>query len=148
VVCINSVCAEGIYLLTSHYVPTPQWEAVLHRPEEAPGCVLLVPVLEGRVIGWCRVFAGANAKTRHAGDVGIGLLAPYREQGIGTALMERAIAWAAGQGLAKLTADTFATNARARALLRRAGFVETGVLRRQYRIDGHDVDQILLERFL
>ena len=145
---IGTVCAERVYLLTEHYIPTQQWKAVLRDPEDTPRCLLLVPVVNERVIGWCRVFGSAAQKTRHVADVGIGLLAPFREQGIGTALLERAISWATGLGFAKLTADTFSTNVRARALFGKVGFAETGVLHRQYKIDGLYVDQILLERFL
>jgi GNAT superfamily N-acetyltransferase len=96
VAAIDAVCAEGIYLLTERYSATLEWEAALLRPQETPGYLLLVPTVDGRVIGWCRVFAGPFTKTRHVADVGIGLLAPYREQGIGTMLMERAISWAGG----------------------------------------------------
>ena len=54
---INAVCAERVYLLTDRYVPTPQWEAALHEVEAARH-LLLVPVWDGQVIGWCRVFGG------------------------------------------------------------------------------------------
>lgn len=150
---INAVCAERIYLFTDRYVPTPQWEAVLNRSEEtsrhaAPRCLLLLPVVEGRIIGWCRAFEGTTSTTRHVADIGIGLLPPYRGQGIGTRLLEQTVAWAVEQGFSKLTADTFSTNLRARALFRKLGFVETGVRYRQYKINDDEVDQILLERFL
>jgi RimJ/RimL family protein N-acetyltransferase len=146
VAAIDSVCAEGPYLLTDRYRPTPQWEAVLCQ-EETADALLLVPVVRGQVAGWCRVFAGPS-KSAHVGDVGIGLCAPLRGQGIGTALLQAAIVRARGTAFAKLTADIFGTNARARALFETCGFVQTGVRRRQYRIAGRDVDQVLLERFL
>jgi putative acetyltransferase len=142
---INTVCAEKVYLLSEHYNSTPQWEAVLYQ-EEMTNCLLLVPVWKGSVIGWCRVFGGGYPKTAHVGDVGIGLLALYRGRGIGTLLMEQAIAWAQDTGLVKLTADTFATNARARALFEKMGFEETGIRRAQYRVREQDVDEILWER--
>lgn len=142
---INAVCAERVYLLTDRYVPTPQWEAALHEVEAARH-LLLVPVWDDQVIGWCRVFGGTLPKTWHVAEVGIGLLAPYREQGIGTATMKRAIAWATDRGFRKIVADTFASNARARALFRSTGFVETGVRRAQFQIEGRYVDQILVER--
>lgn len=151
---INAVCAERVYLLTDRYVGTPQWEAALHHPEEALQCpktppgLLLLPVVDKQIVGWCRVFPGIVSKTHHVADIGIGLLPPYREQGIGTRLLERAVDWAAAQGLIKLTADCFSTNLRARALFRKLGFAETGVRYRQYKMNGDYVDEILLERFL
>ena len=151
---INAVCAEDIYLLSDRFVATPQWEAVLYRPVEAPGCqatprsLLLLPLVDGQVVGWCRAFEGAFPKTRHVADVGIGLLAAYRGQGIGTRLLEQVIVWAAQQGFRKLTADCFSTNQRARALFRKLGFSETGVRYGQFKIKDEYVDEILLERFL
>jgi RimJ/RimL family protein N-acetyltransferase len=78
----------------------------------------------------------------------IGLLKPFREIGIGTKLMELGIDWALSQGLAKLTASTFSTNARALNLYLKMGFAITGVRYRQFRIDGAYVDQVLMERLL
>ncbi len=151
---VDAVCAERVYLLTEQYSSTPQWEAILHQSEEAQQCqktppgLLLLPLVGDQIIGWCRVFPGTAPKTRHAADIGIGLLPPYREQGIGTRLLERAIDWAKAQGFAKLTADCFSTNLRARALFRKLDFIETGVRYRQFKIDDDYVDEILLERFL
>ena len=145
---INAVCAERIYLLTECYVPTPQWEKMLHTPRECPDHLLLVPEMDGQVIGWCRVFPNLFSRTQHVGEVGIGLLQPFREIGIGTTLMECAIKRAGAQGLEKLTVSTFPTNLRAINLFKRVGFTATGVRYQQYRIDGDYVDEILMERFL
>ena len=146
---INAVCAERIYLLTDCYVPTPQWEKVLHTPLECLDHLLLIPEMEGQVIGWCRIFPNLCApKTRHTAEVGTGLLQPFREIGIGTDLMECAIEWSRGQGLEKLTVSTFSTNLRAINLFKKVGFITTGVRRQQYRIDGNYVDEVLMERFL
>lgn len=146
---INSVCTERIYLLTERYVPTPRWEKVLHNPLECPDHLLLVPEMDGQVIGWCRVFPSLfRSKAQHVGEVGIGLLQPFREIGIGTIVMECAIEWAEGQGLEKLTASTFSTNLRAINLLHKAGFTATGIRHQQYKVDGDYVDEVLMERFL
>ena len=146
---IDSVCAEGIYLVTEHYVPTPQWERALHNPAKYPDHLLLVSEVDGRVIGWCRVFPNDfSPKTQHVGEVGIGLLQPFRERGIGTALMECAIEWARAQGLEKLTASTLSTNLRAINLFKKMGFAITGKRYKQYKIGEEYVDEVLMERFL
>ena len=41
-----------------------------------------------------------------------------------------------------------ATNAKARALYASCGFTVEGVLRQEFRLDGHDVDDLLLARYL
>ena len=146
---INAICAERTYLVTDHYLSTPQWEKVLHTPTEYPDRLLLVPEVDGQVIGWCRVFPNDfSLKTQHTGELGIGLLKPFRGVGIGTAAMECAIEWARTHGLEKLIVSTFSTNLRAINLFRKMGFVITGRRYKQYKIGEEYVDEILMERFL
>jgi len=146
---INAICAEGIYLATEQYVPTPQWEQALHRPNEHPHLLLLVAEVDEQVVGHCRAFPDEfGQKARHVGDLGIEIIQPFREIGIGTALMGCAIEWAEQQGLEKLTLSTFSTNRRAINLFNKLGFVTTGVRYRQYKVSGEYVDEILMERLL
>lgn len=146
---INAVCTEGIYLATERYVPTPQWERVLRQPDESAHLLLLVAEVDGQVVGHCRVFPDEfGQKARHVGDLGIEIIAPFREIGIGTALMKCAIEWARGQGLEKLTLSTFSINLRAINLFKKMGFVVTGVRHRQYKVSGEYVDEILMEQLL
>lgn len=146
---INAICAERIYLLTECYIPTPKWEKVLHAPLDCLDHLLLVPEMDGQVIGWCRVFPDDfSPKTQHTGEVGIGLLKPFREIGIGTTLMECAIEWARTHELEKLTVSTFSTNLRATNLFKKMGFVATGRRYKQYKIGEEYIDEVLMERFL
>lgn len=146
---INTVCAEGIYLVTERYIPTPQWEKVLNTPAKYSDHLLLVPETNGQVIGWCRVFPNDfSPKTQHMGEVGIGLLQPFREIGIGTALMKCAIEWARTQGLEKLIVSSFSINIRAINLFKKTGFAITGRRYKQYKIGEEYADEVLMERFL
>lgn len=146
---INAVCAEGLWLATDCYVPTPQWEEVLHHPDDAVASLLLVPQMAGEVGGWCRVFPyTSGSKAAHVADIGIGVLQPLRGLGIGTALLECAMDWACQHGFEKLTASSFATNLRALNLFQKMSFARTGIRCRQYRVGGQYVDEILMERFL
>ena len=139
---INTVCAEEVYLLTACFTPTPAWERALYACDAHPDHLLLVPEVEGQVVGWCRVFPEASG----VGEVGIGLTPPYREIGIGTALMSEAIAWAQAQRLARLILSVFATNARAIGLFHKMGFAVTGRRDQQHRSQGSYVDELLMER--
>ena len=52
---INIVCAEGRWLHTPRYLPTPAWEHSLAEPECE--CHLLMVVVDGpKIVGWCRIF--------------------------------------------------------------------------------------------
>jgi ribosomal protein S18 acetylase RimI-like enzyme len=57
----------------------------------------------------------------------------WRGRGIGSALMQAAIAWARARGLHKLSLDVFPANTAAIALYRKHGFVEEGRQVKHYR---------------
>jgi RimJ/RimL family protein N-acetyltransferase len=62
-------------------------------------------------------------------EIGYGLAAPYRGRGIGSAAVTALLDWLATQpGVARVVAETDATNTASRRLLERLGFVlaETG----------------------
>jgi len=60
------------------------------------------------------------------GEIGMMVAADWRGRGVGTALVDAAIAWARAHGLHKLTLEVFPQNGAALALYRKVGFVEEG----------------------
>ncbi len=88
-----------------------------------------VAVAGDRVIGSINVEAG-----RHGfGEIGMAVSRVWRGRGVGSALMETAIAWARERGIHKLVLSVFAHNSAAIALYRKYGFVEEGRRIKQYR---------------
>jgi hypothetical protein len=146
---INAVCAEGWYFYTDAFVITPPWEAVLYRPEQTPQHLLMVAQLDGKIVGAARLFSGVyGSKDRHVGEMGAFVLAPWRNQGIGTALVQQALEWAGQRGLEKVVLSVFATNRRAIHVFEKCGFAVEGARRRQYKIAGQYVDELFMARFL
>lgn len=146
---INTVCAEGGAFYTTHFIPTPQWESVLFRPETVPDHLLVVAEWEGCFAGAGRLFPGLeNSLFRHVAELGMFVLKPYRGRGIGRQLLAWMLEWAAEAGLEKITLAVFATNQPAIRLYKRFGFVEEGRQRRQIKIGDRYVDQLLMARFL
>ncbi len=119
---INAVCAEGRWMRTTHFEPTPAWEHALTEPD-CPDHLLLVAHAEERPIGWCRAFP-----TNVPGEakVGIGLLPPYRDRGLGTSMLRRSLDWAGEQELTRLTLTTRDDNHRAIHVFEKCGFSPTG----------------------
>ena len=81
------------------------------------------------IIGTIHVEAGRFG----TGDVGMLVDGDWRGRGVGTALLEAAIARSREQGMHKLCLEVFATNTAAIALYRRCGFVVEGLRAQQYR---------------
>lgn len=143
---INTVGAEGVWLATERYVPTPQWEQVLHHPDAEPRALLVVAERQNQIVGWCRVFPYQfGNKSSHVADVGIGVHPEFRRRGIGRALMQNAVDWARDQRFEKLTLDLYASSKSARHLFEKTGFHVIGTRARHARINGAYVDEILME---
>lgn len=88
----------------------------------------LVAEADGRIIGELGVEV-----IHGRGDLGMHLLSEFRGQGIGSAMMARAIEWARQQGLAKLSLEVWPHNERAIALYQKFGFVKEGYHPKQWR---------------
>lgn len=121
---INAVCAEGRWMRTLRYEPTPAWEHAL-RDTDCPRHLLLVATDGPQVVGWCRLFPQGRADGQVA-TLGIGLLAPYRDQGLGTAMVRWATRWAADSNFKQVTLTTRADNQRAIHVFHNCGFVAAG----------------------
>ena len=110
---------------TPCFQPTPAWSHAL----EAPACprhLLLVTEDEEHIVGWCRLFpiGGRNCSVGKA-ELGIGLLTEYREHGLGSTLVNRALDWAAITGVRHTTLTTRVDNCRAIRLFESCGFKAT-----------------------
>jgi RimJ/RimL family protein N-acetyltransferase len=67
------------------------------------------------------------------GEIGMAVARAWRGQGVGTALLEEAIAWARAEGLHKLSLGVFAHNEAAIGLYKKVGFAEEGRRVKHYR---------------
>lgn len=83
----------------------------------------------GRIVGELVVARGDPGPSA----IGMSVAEPWRGRGVGSALLEAAIAWAREEGVHKLTLEVFPHNEAALALYRKFGFEEEGHLRGQYR---------------
>jgi RimJ/RimL family protein N-acetyltransferase len=84
--------------------------------------------------------------SRHGfGEFGMLVDREWRGRGVGSALIQAAIAWARDQGLHKLCLEVFSQNTAAIALYRKCGFVEEGHRVKQYRrANGELWDSLLM----
>ena len=110
------------------------------------GAVHVVAVAGDEVIGWCDLRPKAAPTLRHSAVLGMGVLAPYRGQSIGSGMLAATLdlAWTGGIRRAELIVRS--DNTAAIALYRRFGFVEEGACRNYICIDGVDYDALLMAR--
>jgi putative acetyltransferase len=141
---INTVCAEGGYFYTPHYVPTPQWEAALHRPESVPDHLLLVAEIDDMFVGAAQLFPlSTDQANGGVGELGIYVLAPFRGKGVGTALMRELLRRASIWGYTKVVLSVLSTNERAIRLYEKFGFAAQGRRHREYAFIGEQEELVM-----
>ena len=119
----------------------------LRKEGETPKNLMLVAWEDGRIVG--NVHLGAlSRRMSHRASLGISVRKAAWGRGIGTALMERAIAHAREQGLEIIQLEVRSDNAPAIHLYEKLGFVRIGRYPQFFKIDGVYADCELMNLYL
>ena len=110
------------------------------------GAPQFVAVEDDRVLGWCDIVPKTHATLRHVGALGMGVAAPHRARGIGSALLQATIDAAEMRGISRIELLVRADNEAAIALYRRFGFELEGRLRHYLIVDGASHDVLAMAR--
>ena len=144
---INAVCDEGLYLVPSHFVMPERWRRILAAGGELDNDLIVVAEVDGHVVGHGRLFTTPGTSV-HVADLGIAIIAEYRNRGIGSRMIACLLDWARHKELRKVTLGVFASNLQAIHVYQKFGFTIEGVLRQQHRVGGEYVDEIVMAHFL
>jgi len=147
---INAICAEEVYLQTDSFVKSSAWERIIiNGVDEQNRWLLAVIEVDSRVVGHGRLFSGFyGCKDRHVANVGLAIIAPYRGIGLGKAMLRYLIEWAQAMGYEKMVVEVMACNERALHLFESLGFEREGVRRKQLKIQGNYVDEVMMAKWL
>jgi RimJ/RimL family protein N-acetyltransferase len=110
----------------------PRWEAQIN--DESKG-VSFMAEADGRMIG----CLGLELAPYGVADLGMFIADDWRGRGVGSALLDAAIAWTRSSPAHKIALSLWPHNEAARALYDKFGFVEEGRLRRHYRRQSGEV---------
>jgi len=118
----------------------------LERPLERAGWQRAFCAVAGdRIVGEVNLKGDGLYSGLHRCELGIGIEAPYRGQGLGRRLMETALEFArAAPSLEWVDLKVFGHNAPARALYRSLGFREIGTIEDRFRVDGVRVADVIM----
>ena len=107
---------------------TPEAEAdILAGRRDDPRGLMLVAELDGQIIANAGISShGAKSRLLHRAELGISVRKDYWRQGIGSALMERLIAFAVRSGYEQIELTVESKNRRALALYHKYGFTVYG----------------------
>ena len=98
----------------------------------------------GQLIGRLSLVRDEHPAAPHVADLGIMVARAARGQGVGTALIAAAVAWARAADIAKIELHVFPHNVAAIALYERCGFAAEGVRAGRFLRDHRAVDALLM----
>lgn len=138
----DGVAGEGRWIAREHPFDRDDAERSIRAGVDDPDRLSLVAEVDGAVAG------SLGLQPDGWGHLDLGMfLAPHaRGRGVGTRLVEEAVAWArARPGIFKVCLQAWPHNAAALALYRRQGFVVEGYLHRHWRRnDGELWDAVVM----
>lgn len=116
-----------------------------HRPDKYP---IFVAEVEGHVAGWCSLSAyrPGRAALRFTAEISYYIAPAYHHQGMGTALIGRALAACPGVQIRHLFAIVLENNAASLRLLEKSGFEKWGYMPRVADFDGIEVGHLYYGR--
>jgi RimJ/RimL family protein N-acetyltransferase len=95
--------------------------------QRAPGYLLLVAEMDGRLVGTLDFANGHRQRIAHTGEFNMGVAPSYQNRGIGRRMIQVMLHWATAHPLLeKIKLTAFATNHNGLHLYKSLGFVEEG----------------------
>jgi RimJ/RimL family protein N-acetyltransferase len=123
---VDSVAREQVYFIRSRFDVEEQKERSFIARAKEQGDLLLVALDGSEVVGWVTLFRAQAEFLRHTAQLGMGVIRRYRGVGLGAALLDSALAWAAENGIEKVNLGVRASNEPAKALYNKFGFIQEG----------------------
>jgi RimJ/RimL family protein N-acetyltransferase len=141
---VDAVARERRYLSAAQG-PSLESTANFVRNNLEQGNPQRVVIAGDALVGWCDIVRSEGFK-QHVGTMGMGLLPPWRERGIGRQLLAETLASADAAQFLRVELSVHASNRRAIRLYERLGFEHEGLLRSARLIDDRFEDIVLMAR--
>jgi RimJ/RimL family protein N-acetyltransferase len=149
----QSVIAEEIYQLTS----SSEFKMTLEAEEKwiqnhlsDPNRIILIAEVNSQIVGMLDFANGHRKRIAHTGQFGMSIASPFRNQGVGSILLQALFEWAKeNQFIEKICLSVHSDNQAAIALYKKMGFEIEGVRKKDLKYDnGRYVDTVLMGRFV
>jgi len=105
--------------------------------------LFIVAEMDGKIIGNLNFQAGQRKRIAHTGEFGVSVLKEYWGNGIGKELIKYLIEWSKNSGLIrKINLRVRTDNTIAIKLYKKFGFLEEGIIKRDFLIDNKFYDSL------
>jgi len=142
---VEKVAMEGRFIVPE--TSRKDWDVAIREIRAREGLPVVASV-DGKIVGMAYIVRGKFAKESHVGSLGICIQKEFRGLGIGNALMHYLMEWTEKTGLEKVSLTVFSTNKPAIRLYAKFGFQIEGIRRKQFKVKGKYVDEVIMGKFL
>lgn len=107
--------------------------------------LFIIAEVNGKVVGNLNFSGGTRQRTTHVGEFGVSILKEYWGNGIGEELIKYLISWSKSSGIIrKINLRVRTDNTRGINLYRKLGFLEEGIVKRDFFINDEFYDSLLM----
>ena len=142
------------YIVDSEFIPKlfeeikltiQQEEDWIKSFMEKENSLLLVAEYENEIIGNIDITGKSRIIMQHTGVIGMGMLAEWRNSGLGTELMKHSINWAIENPILELLwLQVYCENEIGVSLYRKMNFKENGVIKNYFKLNGKYYDNLTM----
>jgi RimJ/RimL family protein N-acetyltransferase len=141
---INLPLAPGEFKYT-----VEEEQQILAKYAAADNAIFLIAEVEGCLVGELNCRGGQRQATRHTAILGMSVAEGWRGQGVGSALMTRAVEWARGTGvIRRIELMVYTRNQAAIQLYQKFGFQVEGRRQRAIYQQGEYLDDLMMALLL
>jgi len=141
---VQHVCGESDFLTFGpgeFELNEQQEKEFLGKNRETENKLVILGLIDSRVVSVLNLSGGQRPRIRHCGELGMTVREPYWGSGIGTLMLDAAIAWAKDTNIIKkINLRVRTDNERAISLYEKMGFLKEGTIRKEIFIDGRYYD--------
>jgi len=120
-----------------------QEQAFIENVLEKENALFIIAEVNGKVVGNLNFSGGPRQRIAHSGEFGVSVLKEYWGTGIGKELIEYLINWSKNSGIIrKINLRVRTDNMRGVHLYKKLGFLEEGIIKRDYLINGEFYDSL------
>lgn len=107
--------------------------------------LFIIAEVNGKVVGNLNFSGGQRQRTAHVGEFGVSILKEYWGNGIGEELIKYLISWSKSSGIIrKINLRVRTDNIRGINLYKKFGFLEEGIVKRDFLINDEFYDSLLM----
>ena len=151
IVYLNQVGGESDNLLhgeNEFIVPVEGVKRKLAMSQDSENSIVLIALENGQIIARAELAGYYAARIRHRAQFSISVRKAYWNQGIGTEMIRKIFEQAKKMEIGVIELEAITDNAGAIALYHKMGFVDIGIYKNYFNVNGMFKDAVVMQKLL